>query len=228
MAHLPAERAPGGLTWSPKGVGGGETGKAATISRLLSAAREEFAARGYADAKIDAIARAAGVTKQLIYHYYRDKEELFSCVLDDVSAQVMGDLLERAFEQEPGAAFRGFVGAIIDQYRDEPTLGPLAIEGIRYHNAHPSANEFPRLAPALISKFEMLLQRGVAAGLFRADVDPRALLGLIVLAATGAFTNRYSLSIILGVDSTSPSGIEQWRSAVLDLLAGAIAGPRFG
>jgi len=199
------------------------TGKAATLRRLLSAAREEFARQGYAAAKIEAIARAAGITKQLIYHYYRDKEELFSCVLDDVSARVMAELIEREFDEEPTMALRSFVGAIIDQYREDPTLGPLATEGIRYHNAHPSANEFPRLAPALISKFEAILGRGVASGVFRPDIDSRALLGLIVLAATGAFTNRYSLSIILGVDSGSPDGTTYWRSAILDLISNAVA-----
>src|ERR1700753_4188927 len=63
--------------------------KSDTIARLIAAARAEFATKGVANTKVELIARAAGVTKQLVYHYYESKDALFSAVLDDASAQAM-------------------------------------------------------------------------------------------------------------------------------------------
>ena len=49
--------------------------------RILSAALKEFAAKGFAGARVDAIARRASINKRMLYHYFGDKEELFKAVL---------------------------------------------------------------------------------------------------------------------------------------------------
>lgn len=49
--------------------------------RILSAAFEEFAAQGFAGARVDAIARRASINKRMLYHYFGDKEALFREVL---------------------------------------------------------------------------------------------------------------------------------------------------
>jgi AcrR family transcriptional regulator len=52
------------------------------IEHLLLAALPEFARSGLAGARVDAIARAAGMNKRLLYHYVGDKEALHDAVLD--------------------------------------------------------------------------------------------------------------------------------------------------
>jgi len=52
-----------------------------TRSRILSAALKEFAAKGFAGARVDAIARRAAINKRMLYHYFGDKEGLFRAVL---------------------------------------------------------------------------------------------------------------------------------------------------
>jgi AcrR family transcriptional regulator len=49
--------------------------------RILLAALKEFAAKGFAGARVDAIARRANINKRMLYHYFGDKEELFKAVL---------------------------------------------------------------------------------------------------------------------------------------------------
>ena len=49
--------------------------------RILSAALKEFSAKGFAGARVDAIARRASINKRMLYHYFGDKEELFKAVL---------------------------------------------------------------------------------------------------------------------------------------------------
>jgi TetR/AcrR family transcriptional regulator len=54
---------------------------ARTRERLLRAARREFVAKGFAGARVDAIAGAASVNKRMLYHYFGDKEALYRAVL---------------------------------------------------------------------------------------------------------------------------------------------------
>lgn len=51
------------------------------IKKILDAAAEIFAARGYAGARVDEIAASAGMNKRLLYHYVGAKAELLAAVL---------------------------------------------------------------------------------------------------------------------------------------------------
>lgn len=56
--------------------------RARRIEQILEAAGAEFAGRGPYGARVDAIARAAGINKRLLYHYVGDKEALFEAVVE--------------------------------------------------------------------------------------------------------------------------------------------------
>lgn len=47
-----------------------------TRERILEAALEQFADRGYAAVSVDDVARAAGVTKGAVYYWFADKDDL--------------------------------------------------------------------------------------------------------------------------------------------------------
>ncbi|GIP24502.1 TetR/AcrR family transcriptional regulator [Paenibacillus sp. J22TS3] len=63
-----------------------------TKENIRNAAMEVFIERGYHDASIDDIAKRAGVSKGLLYNYYKGKEELLNemvlCRVDEIT-QVM-------------------------------------------------------------------------------------------------------------------------------------------
>jgi len=52
-----------------------------TRGRILAAALAEFSAKGFAGARVDAIARRAKGNKRMLYHYFGNKEALFTAVL---------------------------------------------------------------------------------------------------------------------------------------------------
>src|SRR5580693_2415441 len=58
---------------------------------ILAAALDEFTARGFAAARLDDVARRAGVAKGTIYLYFRDKEALFQ----DLVGSVISPLIAR-------------------------------------------------------------------------------------------------------------------------------------
>jgi AcrR family transcriptional regulator len=58
--------------------------------RILAAATELIAARGYADAPVDAIAKAAGVSPPVVYDHFASKLALYEAVLDSHFANLRG------------------------------------------------------------------------------------------------------------------------------------------
>src|SRR5437870_4996323 len=59
---------------------------------ILAAALEEFSARGFAAARLDDVARRAGVAKGTIYLHFRDKEMLFQELVRFQIGPVVGAL----------------------------------------------------------------------------------------------------------------------------------------
>jgi len=73
----------------------------ATRKALLREARKLFAARGYAGAGIEEIARRARVTTGALYHHFANKRELFQAVAEQVEEELMAASAEAAANQ-PG------------------------------------------------------------------------------------------------------------------------------
>ena len=80
----------------------------ATRDGLLSAARALFAERGYAAVGTEEIVRAAGMTRGALYHQFRDKEQLFEAVFEQVEAETTQRIAEGALAAatDPVAALR--------------------------------------------------------------------------------------------------------------------------
>ena len=198
--------------------------KRATIARLLKEARQAFSTNGLAATRVDDIARAAGVTKQLVYHYFNSKEQLFASVLEESAQDVLTDLLAQELDHLPPVdALRVFLEYAFDQYLLNPTLGSLAQEGLRFHEHNAvQCNRFRDLAPALVAQVERILRRGAQSGDFRADIDARLFYAASAILTTCAFTNRYTVSTVSGVDSTSTEGVAAWREFSVNFVLSAV------
>ncbi|MQA83590.1 MAG: TetR family transcriptional regulator [Streptosporangiales bacterium] len=61
---------------------------AATRAALIAAARELFAARGFADTGREEIVKHAGVTRGALHHHFGSKTELFRAVFEDVEREL--------------------------------------------------------------------------------------------------------------------------------------------
>ncbi len=64
----------------------------ATRARLLTAARELFAERGYADVGTEEIVRRAQVTRGALYHHFDDKRDLFRAVHEGIEAALAEEI----------------------------------------------------------------------------------------------------------------------------------------
>ena len=51
-----------------------------TENAILKAARKVFTRKGYAAARMDDIAREAGINRALLHYYFRSKERMFDII----------------------------------------------------------------------------------------------------------------------------------------------------
>ena len=103
-----------------------------TRAALLAAARDLFAADGYAGAGRESIVAAAGVTRGALQHHFGDKRALFLAVYEEVEAEVVGATAEAALEQgheQPLAMLRAGCQAYLDAVLDPSVQRICAIDG---------------------------------------------------------------------------------------------------
>jgi AcrR family transcriptional regulator len=93
---------------SPKGL--------RTVAAFLDAARRVFAEKGYFNAKISDIAKAAGRSPGSFYNYYENKEEILEALLEEFTHEVLsGSQLNR--NADPLENIRATVRAYWNTYR---------------------------------------------------------------------------------------------------------------
>ena len=88
---------------------------------LLQAAKEAFAARGLEGARVDDIARRARINKQLVYHYFGDKDALYLAVLEWVYEEIRAQ--ERKLNLEglpPEQAIKKLIESSFDHLAAHP------------------------------------------------------------------------------------------------------------
>ena len=77
----------GGKKASPRAARKGERRDA-----ILAAALDEFSAQGFAAARLEDVAKRAGVAKGTIYLYFHDKEALFQELVRSLLTPVVGSI----------------------------------------------------------------------------------------------------------------------------------------
>jgi len=92
-------------------------------TRILEAAAEEFGREGFGGAKVEAIAKRAGVNKAGLYYHVGNKEKLYEAVLLRLFAQVAGTLEQAAApDAAPGEALAALTAALAALFSRLPVL----------------------------------------------------------------------------------------------------------
>ena len=74
-----------------------------TRQALLAAARQLFAADGFQATRTEEIVQRAGLTRGALYHHFRDKEDLFRAVYEEVTGEVTRSLWRRSADRHRSA-----------------------------------------------------------------------------------------------------------------------------
>jgi AcrR family transcriptional regulator len=182
--------------------------------RLLHVATRLFARHGFEGTSVQDIVDAAGVTKGAMYHYYGSKDDLLFEVYHQVLSMQISHLDEIA--AGPGTAEQRLRAAAADVVR---TSGDNLDDLIVYFR---SLHMLPDDKQAQVraerrryhDKFKALVEEGVAAGTFRADISP----DIVV---------HYFLSVVNQLGSwyrpEGPLSPEQVGDLFTELLIGGLA-----
>lgn len=191
-----------------------------TRQQILLAASKEFSEFGFGAARINRIALRAKANKRLLYHYFGDKEALYSAVLEAAYNDIRsGEQQLDLDKHEPEQAMERLIRFTFRHFVEKPWfVRLLATENL--HNARflkqlPSVT---KLHPPLVELIRRFIQRGAVKGVFRADVDPVHL--YITIAALGYFyfSNIHTLSTIFERDLTTPSMMEDRETHAVDVV----------
>ena len=187
---------------------------------ILAAALDEFSARGFAAARLDDVARRAGVAKGTIYLYFRDKEALFQ----ELVRSIISPLIAR-FETtvEIDLPARAIAERVVEMFvrevygtRRKDVIRLIMTEGPRF----PKLAEFyyREVISRVIAAVRALLRRAVERGEIGAEAlvrFPQLLVapGLVAIIWSGLF------------DRFEPLDVAALMRAHLDLLFGERRGP---
>lgn len=97
-------------------------------AKIVRAAMRVFARKGYERATNKDIAREAGITPGLIYHYFKSKRDLLKAAIEGYPArQMLRSLPQELLELPPEAMLRGMATQILEIAQDEDIIRFLRI-----------------------------------------------------------------------------------------------------
>jgi AcrR family transcriptional regulator len=143
---------------------------------ILDAALAEFTERGFEAARMDDVARRAGLSKGGVYLYFTSKEALLKALIEAKMAPIaqMASTLAAAGAENPKAAIRAIAQNIAARIADPMNVAvPRLVIGVSARFPDIAAFYREQVVERARSAFESLIARGVARGEFR-DIDPRA------------------------------------------------------
>jgi len=211
-------------TAEPNGKRKYRKGKLSSRDLLLEAARKEFATRGLEGARVDEIAQRAGVNKQLVYHHFNNKDDLYKAVLEAAYGQIRAEeaLLDLGNIDAEQAMRKliSFSFSYLERNRDFVAL--LTDENLHRGRHLKKSTYLPKLHSPLIAQIADTLARGSKDGCFRPDVDPVQL--YISIAGLGFFyfSNIHSLSSIFARNFNGKDQVATRRDHVVDLVMNAL------
>ena len=184
--------------------------------RIIAAAQEEYAKRGFAGARVEQIARRAGVNKQLLFYYYHSKRGLFQAVLTQAASELEGALAALALPAgRPLDRLRLALDAQFAFLARHPELVTLLAQAGRL--------DLAPFAPA-IKRLVVLLAEGQGLGQVRDDLDPHltAAQALVLMVGYLGMESVIAASARpLGADE--PALRERWKEAAVDLVVAGVA-----
>ena len=193
---------------------------AASRAGIVAAAIDEFAARGFKGASMDAIAHRTDTTRALINYYFGSKEQLYIAVLERVYQQIR--TAEQALDVDgldPVDAIRRIAELTFDHHQSHPDFIRLvSIENINRAEHMAKSPRFPGQNASALSLIEQILARGRAQGRFRREVDALDVHMLISSYCVFRVANRHTWRTIFGRDLTDPALADRYRTMLGDLV----------
>ena len=200
---------------------------AATRAHILAVAQAEFVAHGLSGARMDRIAETCAVNKNLLYHYFGSKEDLYLAVIEGIWAGLRANQRdEELVALPPEQAMRRLVTNTFDHFVATPELIRLmSVENIHYARNLRRSTVVKPLYGNLLDTLQTILRRGQSEGIFRRKVDVIDLYLSISGLAYFFLSNQYTLSWLLDRPLVTPRRVAARRRHVVDMVLAYLVHP---
>ena len=197
------------------------------MAGIMAVATQEFAAKGLAGARIDAIADATHTSKRMIYYYYGSKEGLYLAVLEESYRRIrsvesdlhLGDL-------PPTQALAKLVGFTFDHHHNNQDFIRLVMSENMQRGEYLAQSELiQELNVSVITAITELYERGVRQGDFRAGLDPIDIHASISALTFFNVSNRYTFDLIFKRNGQAPKALAKRRQSVVDMVLRFVSAP---
>jgi AcrR family transcriptional regulator len=199
----------------------------ANRARIIQAALDEFAARGFKGASMDAIAARTHTTRALINYYFGGKEQIYLAVLEHVYAEIrQAESLLDLDHLAPVDAIRRIVEFTFNYYLDHEGFVRLVVAENQVKGRHLKKSRAMRtLNRSIIDTLARVIARGEAEGLFRPGLDPVEV--HMSIAALGMFnvTNQHTFSAIFQRDMGARGDVGRRRETVTEVILSYLRKP---
>jgi TetR/AcrR family transcriptional regulator len=223
--EAPASKPPASLL--PPAEPSAKRNAAATKQRLLDAGEREFAARGFAGARLREIAVAAGVQPALIHHYFTDKQGLYRAVLDRALLPTSAESLTLlGSRHDLESLLTGFIALLLRFYAANRNL--LAILRHEALSGSSVLDELTRERTLpIIEGLSRFLAERQAQGEVRADVSPDEIILAGMSMVVYPFVDEGLLQVVMpSVVLRDEATLERRQQSIIKLLLDSIRVPR--
>lgn len=191
-----------------------------TKEKILKAAEDIFAEKGFAGARVDEIAEVSGVNKRLIYAHYESKENLYKIILGNV----YGRLADMENSQDMNRPADEVLKETIANSFEFLTENPNFVSLVMYENLNKasyvdSAGIVPMKSRSVVA-MQKVLQRGIDEGLFREDIDINETVFAINMFAFAYFSNKYTMPKLIEIDLKDTEATKRRSEMVADMIIG--------
>lgn len=163
-----------------------------TRNRIMRAAVKLFAEKGYSPTTTREIVESAGVTKPMLYYYFRDKRALYMGIVHDAMSGLKTDLrVAVALEKGPLDRLRQFVGVYLQFFLSNREVGAICFQEI----FGLGENLVRELNPIALTEIRSLIDEIVMQGCYAEKYSPEDLhyISLSLLGIPNMFVMLYIL-----------------------------------
>jgi TetR/AcrR family acrAB operon transcriptional repressor len=173
-------------------VGRKETGEQSR-GKILDAALQVFAEKGYVGASIDDIAKKVGMTKGALYWHFKDKLDLYAdvhfFVFDEYDKKVLKPLADI---DDPREKIKQIIVRTLEFYGSNPTISSFYSTCLHEGQDTLSPRVVKRTRQAYKEFLDLtteIISDGIKRGRF-AKVDPRVSASVLLASLDGILTRR--------------------------------------
>lgn len=178
-----------------------------TEQRILEAARTVFLRQGTAGARMQEIAREAGVNQALLHYYFRSKERLSAAVFQQIASRIFPALVQTlGADISLDEKIDGVIGVYLENLSRNPFVAGYLISELHHNPARVKqlvagaiGADPQTVLPSLLKKLEKQIEERVRAGTMRL-IQPHQLVINLISLCIFPFAARPMLSIAFGMD----------------------------